>query len=359
MKPASEYRGGILPAKNDLLLGDPDCHAFTLGHKKAANGKWPIQHIWVFNHGLAVALEKFFDGHWYLDPTSFSAPFIPIIQRWREYQALIEGEDNVVTKSLLAYLRKEIYPDIRADLQAYRNIDRTGYLSFQHVALIFVPGEYVICCTDDGCTLGGTLGDVTLIEHADTSLWRFKVNHFDWDGKRRVARTEVYHVRFYTGTRLPEDLLVCPLNWYPHKKSIKRALINRGRTFERLKEGTHSMQYNGRARDPDSPDMNIELIESSVLVSHACTLVNKARTLTHQLTSSTNGSSSPPSTIMTTSGPTRASCSRQRRSIPETSSPSASLMPARSASTAATPSHCSAASPRAASTPLPRTARRT
>lgn len=263
-RPSSEQDTQVVDASRPIRR---DCYAFVCGRTKSSDGSWPLAQIWIYNKELAFAFEAFYEGHYYIDPVSFAAPFYPIIQDWAGFDNLIKGEPDLMTQALLLNLRDIIEPEIVEGLDAHKRLIETGFISYENLRLGFVPGEHVICKNDDGSVVCGILGGVTRIDITSRSLWRFEVTHFDWDGIRQVTKTEVYEVPVYGGTRRLVDLSVYPLSFHPDTDMIRTALVARGRKFESLRLGVNSMLFKGRARDPDRPEKHSDVGEYSIILN--------------------------------------------------------------------------------------------
>lgn len=68
--------------------------------------------------------------------------------------------------------------------------------------------------------------------------------HIEFDGNRLGPKPRRFVIPTYTGKRKVDSLEVCPYFCYPQHEKIHRTLVERGRRFTQLANGTHK-QYSG------------------------------------------------------------------------------------------------------------------
>ncbi|KAK0730126.1 P-loop containing nucleoside triphosphate hydrolase protein [Lasiosphaeris hirsuta] len=204
-----------------------------------------VQSPWL-KKALGEVLEDYPGVACELKRLEFEAPFKPFVHRWHElvkYRERTDLEDK--TKEHLALLHDILKYEIGDSIKAFEDYVRNGVISFQHLWMIFQPGQAVVCPYK---------GPLSAFELAETEYMRNNCGQFlqlkcecvDYSGKNFGRAQESINITEFIGTKKITGLNVYPLVFHEGKDELVEKLTKRGEIFESL-AGHHYKSYLGKA----------------------------------------------------------------------------------------------------------------
>ncbi|KAI1444641.1 P-loop containing nucleoside triphosphate hydrolase protein [Annulohypoxylon stygium] len=217
-------------------------------YHQASRGKLKTDLITIQNEELKKLLASILSEYPSVDTNTpvieFYLPLIPFLHRWDRLLQAEKTEENSTKKQLLRNLRETIEPELKDAFQASKNLERTGYINFQHILVPFVPGD-VLVRTEHGALSAAILERSYVVSRGESKQCTLTVHVVDWNGVKIGYRLKRWTIDEFEGFQKVTDLSVCPLKYRPDQEKIRESLIDRGRVFEKLC-GQHVKQYAGQ-----------------------------------------------------------------------------------------------------------------
>ncbi|KAI0117294.1 P-loop containing nucleoside triphosphate hydrolase protein [Daldinia grandis] len=224
--------------------------SFAIIHKhQASRGQLKTNSITIqspeLNNRLAEILSEYPNVDTKTPTVKFKPPFMSFLHRWDHLIRAENEEGDGNTKQLLCVLRQTLDSELEDEFKASCSLEKTGYISFQHILVPFIPGEIVLRL-ENGVPSAAILKEA-YIEHRPQGETRciLKVRVLDWNGVRIGYRVKTWSIGTFDGFRRVADLPVSPLQRHPDRDQTIQSLIKRGRAFESLC-GQHVRKYSGK-----------------------------------------------------------------------------------------------------------------
>ncbi|KAJ4326671.1 hypothetical protein N0V84_002896 [Fusarium piperis] len=197
---------------------------------------------------LKQCLEDILSGYPDVDaaaPTvELRPPFMGFVHRWDRLLYAQKTADDKKSKELLILLRQTLEPELQGSFRALQEFRKTGYFTFPHILVTFVPNE-IILKSEDGVLSAGILQNASIKEDFMGNLvCSLRVHVLDWNGKSLGYQERIWEVQSFQGFCKVTDLDVFPIKAHPDQEQIKQRLVDRGKAFEELC-GQHVRNYNG------------------------------------------------------------------------------------------------------------------
>jgi hypothetical protein len=221
--------------------------------------EWVIHEVHINSTKLHVALERVLEGYPGLtqhELKSFSPPFLPFVHRWKD---LIAYTDTVESPSAmhehLILLRNTLEPLMEKSFETVKALKETGHVSFADLPIAYVPGTTVL---RHETMAAGIFRSSRYIRPSCGPPYReITVDVVEWDGRRCGLCSQVWAVNEYRGLRALTALAVSPLSGLPDESDIRKKLIKRGRTYEKLR-GHHFLAFTDKHEERTNQRMVID-----------------------------------------------------------------------------------------------------
>ncbi|XDG01819.1 hypothetical protein ABKA04_001434 [Annulohypoxylon sp. FPYF3050] len=117
-------------------------------YHQASRGKLKTDLITIQSEELKKLLANILSEYPSVDTNTpvieFYLPLVPFLHRWDRLLQAENTEEDSKKKQLLQNLRETIEPELKDAFQASKNLERTGYINFQHILVPFVPGDVLV-----------------------------------------------------------------------------------------------------------------------------------------------------------------------------------------------------------------------
>ncbi|KAL8909443.1 MAG: hypothetical protein Q9171_005041 [Xanthocarpia ochracea] len=180
-----------------------------------------------------------------LDRLTFKAPFKPLVHRWANLVSALEEEKDDEAKSHLDLFHRTMKEELHDDLKARDDYILNRVITWSTCWMIFEPGTTVFAI-DDNENRALRLKNGSYVSTQCGNAFALDCEYVDWDGEHfglGSARKLIYE---FLGTRHITSLTAFPLQYHDDLAEVKKALVERGRIFERL-SGYHFKHYQGVA----------------------------------------------------------------------------------------------------------------
>lgn len=212
-------------------------------------GTWKTHSIVINSKLIRERLTDVFRDYPNVDPhaveLSFTPPFLSFVHRWERLMHTLKEETDETARKHLTLLVDLLSPETEGLFKNLRNIQDTGYVTFDDLTLVYIFGEIVVQ-SFGGVVSAGILRDVSLTKELGIPAYVFTVDVVDWNGETFGVKKEQWALFEYKGSQRLTELSVLPLRSHPDLESITKDLIARGRIFRRL-AGYHFRSYSGKA----------------------------------------------------------------------------------------------------------------
>ncbi|KAF2795057.1 P-loop containing nucleoside triphosphate hydrolase protein [Melanomma pulvis-pyrius CBS 109.77] len=201
--------------------------------------EWKISEIQINTPKLQPCLEKVLEGFPGLTQHElklFSPPYLPFFHRWNAFVEYVDAESDPKTKEYLELLWNILTPELEDTFRRRQQAQKTGHVAFSDLNLMFDPGDLAFR-SSCGFRAAGIIRSATKQFDRQLQMYYFSVNVdvVDWDGRRCGMLAQCWRIWEYHGLRALTALDVSPLRDHPDKEEISASLIQRGRTFEKLR----------------------------------------------------------------------------------------------------------------------------
>lgn len=211
------------------------------------HGTWKTNSIVINSKPLRHRLVSVFQDYPAVDPhaveLSFSTPFLPFVHRWDQLTQVLKAEKDEEAQKHLTLLIDLLHPEIEGSFEKLRNIQSTGFVTFDDLTLVYMSGEKVIQ-SQAGVVFAGVLRGVNFMEQA--GAYFFSVDVVDWNGDVFGVRKDLWKLFIYEGSRPLKELPILPLRCVQDPSGIEKVLVSRGKDFQRL-AGCYFRSYTGKA----------------------------------------------------------------------------------------------------------------
>jgi hypothetical protein len=223
-----------------------EAYAIVQFHKHDdSENEWMTNSIQINSAKVQRVLEKVLEGYPGLtrhELDAFSLPFHSFLHRWETFSDQVEREKDEETRAHLELLRDTLAPRLLDNLTRAEEARKTGHVAWLDLPLVFTPEETAVG-SPDGFRAAGTIrrGDYRVDRHGK-KYFGVMVDVLDWDGRRYGLMAQEWMIYEFQGLRAFSALAVAPLKLHPDKETIRSSLVQRGKTFEKLR-GQHFMAY--------------------------------------------------------------------------------------------------------------------
>ncbi|KAI3324918.1 P-loop containing nucleoside triphosphate hydrolase protein [Xylariaceae sp. AK1471] len=195
----------------------------------------------------------------------FSAPFKPLVHRWYQLVAALDGEHDQETKTHLTLLRDILYAELKDVIAATDDYIKNKVVTYEQIWTIFQPGCSVYA-SRFGKPVAVRLVEAQFIEHKKLGpCFQLKCERVNWDGSRFGFDVQPHFITPFEGTMPINELECFPLTFHPDEKALTARLIARGRQFETL-AGFHYKSYRGRAIQTTRYGPSMVTVEGRVVI---------------------------------------------------------------------------------------------
>ena len=180
-----------------------------------------------------------------LDRLTFQAPFKPFVHRWARLKTALEVATDPETKAHLELFHRVMGDELQDDLKARDDYISNRVITWDTCWMIFEPGTIVFGLDDkQECAFRLTSG--SYVETKCGPAFALDCESVDWDGECFGFDSKRLLIYQFLGTKPITKLTSFPLEYHPDLDNIKKALVERGKAFERL-SGYHYKHYRGVA----------------------------------------------------------------------------------------------------------------
>jgi hypothetical protein len=235
-KPGGEGADGGREAREER-----DTYAIIRKQKgHGGDEEWKTHSIEIMSPQLRACLAKVFDDYPAVDTNapalSFEAPFVAFCHCWARLTTLRSLDET--TTMHLDLLKRTLMPELEAPFRTMQSFNATGYVDFDFLPFVMIPGEALIH-SRDGRLSAGVLNRMEVQSTPFSGKYlELEVNVVEWQGTVFGVRNASWTIGHFDGTRPLVDLSVFPLRVHPDKSGVKERLIARGRIAEAL-QGQH------------------------------------------------------------------------------------------------------------------------
>ncbi|KAF5651769.1 AAA family ATPase [Fusarium sp. NRRL 25303] len=189
----------------------------------------------------------------------FEKPFVSLVHHWEQLCELADTDAGSETQRFMKLFVDLLRGKLRDTLIRVKKIMKTGCAAFSDLQFVFKPGQLFF---DSRPPMAA--GICESYEHGEIT-----VDQVAWDGEEYRVAESTFNFPSFVGIRPISELSVRPA-WACSKddiKSMKAALVERGRKFEALR-GIHFRFYPGIIEKGD-PHWEGEVIAGRVIVDAA------------------------------------------------------------------------------------------
>ena len=172
-----------------------------------------------------------------LSRLEFEAPFQPFVHRWTDLLEFRKRDDvDEITAAHVEVLHDFLQREIGELIKAHGEYVQAGAVTYDHLWMIFQPGDVVIQETEGGQAY--ELGQTQYVEiksgPSAGHYLQLTCDCVSWSGTAFGRGTEKILLEKYLGTRKIETLGAFPLKFHENREELKEMLIKRGEKFEAL-----------------------------------------------------------------------------------------------------------------------------
>jgi hypothetical protein len=206
--------------------------------------EWVVHEVRVNSAKVQKALEVVLEGYPKLtqhELKSFSSPYLPLIHRWNDLLAYIDGceADSDILEHLQLF-RKVLEPLLEESFGKVEAIEKTRHVAFVDLPIAYIPGATVF---EHATRAAGIYRSCRYTRPCDAPpRYEISVDVVEWDGRRCGLCPKTWKVNEYRGLRALTALEVSPLMGLPDEATIRGSLIERGHIYEKLR-GHHFLAY--------------------------------------------------------------------------------------------------------------------
>lgn len=176
---------------------------------------------------------------------TFRAPFKPFVHRWTNLKQVLRDETSPETRAHLDLFHRIIGEELQDDLKARDDYISNKVITWDTCWMIFEPGTIVYGLDDkQGCAF--VLRNESYVKTKYGPAIALNCDKVDWDGEDFGLDSKQFLIYKYHGTKPVTKLAAFPLEYHDDLENVKKALIERGKAFERL-SGFHYKNYKGVA----------------------------------------------------------------------------------------------------------------
>jgi hypothetical protein len=274
--PVPKVKTGMIPGVKNLYQGKPDSrgksiwvdkypddleeaaenaesahYALLIRNKKCYDGrkKLEMDSIVVQSPLLKKALGTILNDYpgvtTTLDRLTFKPPFKPFVHRWANLVAALKNEANSEARSHLDLFHRIMGEELQDDLKARDDYILNKVITWDTCWMIFEPGTIVFSNEDkEKCAL--RLKNGSYVETPCGPAFALDCEKVDWNGENFGLGQIRRLIYSFHGTKSITRLTAFPLEYHEEMVEVKKELIERGKTFERL-AGFHYKHYKGVA----------------------------------------------------------------------------------------------------------------
>jgi hypothetical protein len=206
--------------------------------------EWVVHEVRVNSAKVQKALEVVLEGYPKLtqhELKSFSSPYLPLIHRWNDLLAYIDGcEADSDMLEHLQLFRKVLEPLLEESFGKIEAVEKTRHVAFVDLPIAYIPGATVF---EHATRAAGIYRSCRYTRPCDAPpRYEISVDVVEWDGRRCGLCPKTWKVNEYRGLRALTALEVSPLMGLPDEATIRGSLIERGHIYEKLR-GHHFLAY--------------------------------------------------------------------------------------------------------------------
>ncbi|KAL8829738.1 MAG: hypothetical protein Q9191_001848 [Dirinaria sp. TL-2023a] len=227
------------------------CYALLIRNTKCYDGRRKLQMDSVtvqsplLKKAFAEALSDYPGVTVSLDRLTFKAPFKPFVHRWAKIKKALEDETDPETKAHLELFHRVMGDELQDDLKARDDYISNKVITYDTCWMIFEPGTIVFGLDDkQDCAFRLTNGNY--INTQCGPAFALDCERVDWDGESFGLESKRLLIYQFLGTRPITQLTAFPLDYHQDLENVKKALVERGKVFERF-SGYHYKHYRGVA----------------------------------------------------------------------------------------------------------------
>jgi hypothetical protein len=210
--------------------------------------EWVVHEVRVNSAKVQKALEVVLEGYPKLtqhELKSFSSPYLPLIHRWNDLLAYIDGceADSDILEHLQLF-RKVLEPLLEESFGKVEAIEKTRHVAFVDLPIAYIPGATVF---EHATRAAGIYRSCRYTRPCDAPpRYEISVDVVEWDGRRCGLCPKTWKVNEYRGLRALTALEVSPLIGLPDEATTRGSLIERGHIISLpIRTSTRSALTNG------------------------------------------------------------------------------------------------------------------
>ncbi|KAH8897599.1 P-loop containing nucleoside triphosphate hydrolase protein [Thozetella sp. PMI_491] len=215
--------------------------------------EWKTTTIQINSPWLKKALEPVFENYPDVHPKApdlfLHPPYVGFCHRWEKFLQAVDQEENAKTKEHLTLLKHTMAAELEQPFEKIEKINSSGFVDFNDLKLLFIPGEIVISRYGDSFQ-AAVLRYTYIGSDMNRDDFGLNVSVVDWNGTNCGIRDLHWYIEHFKDPKKITTLDVYPLRCHPAPEALQAALIERGKKWESLR-GLHHMYYTGTVTPGD------------------------------------------------------------------------------------------------------------